>query len=116
MGYEFYVNQYGGSAIDEGQWPELSRRASEKLAQYKRRYRVTGGETQERMAVCAMAEAMAYFSAAQNGQGGLRYASVGSVSVSGKGIYSQVDISPEAQERELYRIVGQYLTVYRGVG
>ena len=72
--------------------------------------------TMRKMALCAMAEAIGYFDAAQNGQGGLRYASVGTVSVSGKGIYSQVDISAAAQEKELYRTASRYLQIYRGIG
>ncbi len=116
MDYEFYVNQYHGQAIDEGQWPALSSRAEEQLAGYKRDYRVTGTEEQEKRAVCALAELMGYYADARNGQGGLRYASVGSVSVSGKGIYSQVDISPEGEERELYRCARRYLHIERGWG
>lgn len=114
MDYGFYARQYRGTAISETDWPFLSARAAEQLARYKRDYAVTGSEEAENKAVCAMAEAMQYFTAAQNGEGGLRYASVGNVSVSGKGIYSQVDISPAAQARELYRCACQYLTIYRG--
>ena len=114
MGYEFYVNQYGGSAIDEGQWPELSRRASEKLAQYKRRYRVTGGETQERMAVCAMAEVLDYYEAAMSGTSAVQSASIGSVSVNYGSAISKIDLSPKGQEKSLYRAACQYLDIYRG--
>ena len=114
--YDFYKNTYCGTAIGEDEFPELLRRAADQLALYKRGYTVTGTEEMEKMALCAMAEAIGYFDAAQNGQGGLRYASVGTVSVSGKGIYSQVDISPEAQQRELYRTAQRYLEIYRGSG
>ena len=114
--YEFYTQVYGGTAMDQGVFSELIRRAMDQLARYKRCFRVSGDEQMEKMALCAMAEVMGYFDAAQNGQGGLRYASVGTVSVSGKGIYSQVDISPEAMERELYRAAGTYLDIYRGTG
>ena len=112
--YDFYKNTYCGTAISVEDFPELMARAKDKLAHYRRTYRVEGDETMEKMALCAMAEAISYFDAAQNGQGGLRYASVGTVSVSGKGIYSQVDISPKAQEKELYRTASMYLTIYRG--
>lgn len=114
--YDFYLNTYGGTAIPESQFPELLKRAEDKLAFYERTYRVSGDGNMRSMALCAMAEAIGYFEAAQNGQGGLRYASVGTVSVSGKGIYSQVDISPKAQEAELYRSAATYLTIYRGRG
>ena len=112
--YDFYKNTYCGTAISEAEFPELLKRAEDKLAFYEGVYRVSGEETLRKMALCAMAEAIGYFDAAQNGQGGLRYASVGTVSVSGKGIYSQVDISPAAQEKELYRAASLYLTIYRG--
>ena len=112
--YRFYVETYGGSALNEAELREVSKRAQEQLAFYDRCYRVTGDDTARKMAVCAMADAIAYFQAAQNGEGGLRYAKVGTTSVSGKGIYSAVDISPKAQERELYRIASRYLDIYRG--
>ena len=113
--YDFYKEHYKGDSLGEGEFPRLAARAMEQLARYKRCYRVTGSEEAEKFAICAMAEAIGYFDAAQNGQGGLRYASVGTVSVSGKGIYSQVDISPEARELELYRCAALYLDIYRGV-
>ena len=112
--YDFYLNTYCGMAIRPEDFPELMARAEDKLASYERLYHVSGDAHMRAMALCAMAEAMGYFDAAQNGQGGLRYASVGTVSVSGKGIYSQVDISPAAQEKELYRAAALYLTIYRG--
>lgn len=114
--YDFYLNTYCGTAIQPEDFPELLARAEDKLASYERLYHVKGDENMRNMALCAMAEAIGYFDAAQNGQGGLRYASVGTVSVSGRGIYSQVDISPKAQEKELYRAASLYLTIYRGTG
>lgn len=114
--YDFYRNVYRGTAIEQGEFSELLQRARDQLAMYRRSYRVEGEENQEKMALCALAEAIGYFDAAQNGEGGLRYASVGTVSISGKGIYSQVDISPQAQARELFRTAGRYLKIYRGVG
>lgn len=111
---QFYRQVYGGTAISSEELPQLMARAGDYLAQYKRAYRVTGSETDQKKAICAMAEAIAYFEAAQNGLGGLRYASVGTVSVSGKGIYSQLDISPKAMEQELLRCARRYLEVYRG--
>ena len=112
---KFYRETYGGSALSEAELPEAVKRAAEQLAQYERFFRVTGDETARKMAICAMAEAIVYFQKAQNGEGGLRYAKVGTVSVSGKGIYSAVDISPKAQERELYRAACRYLDIYRGI-
>ena len=112
--YDFYLNTYCGTAIDAQEFPCYLARAEDKLSYYERTYQVTGDENMRKMALCAMAEVIGYFDAAQNGQGGLRYASVGTVSVSGKGIYSQVDISPKAQEKELYRTACRYLNIYRG--
>ena len=114
--YPFYREVFRGTALEEADFPEAAARAEDVLRSYERAYRVTGSAEDRARAVCAMAEVIAYFDAAQNGQGGLRYAKVGSVSVSGKGIYSQVDISASAQEKELYRTAGRYLEIYRGTG
>ena len=100
--------------MEEDAFREAAARAEDVLRGYARSYRVTGSEAAKAKALCAMAEVISYFDAAQNGRGGLRYAKVGSVSVSGKGIYSQVDISAKAQEKELYRTACRYLTIYRG--
>ena len=113
--YDFYLNTYCGTAMEAEEFPYYIARAEDQLAQYARTYQVTGDGNMRKMALCAMAEAIAYFDAAQNGQGGLRYASVGTVSVSGKGIYSQVDISPAARDRELYRAACRYLTICRAI-
>ena len=114
--YDFYENVYCGNGLEPDEFPEYWARAGEKLDYYCRRYRVSGDETMFSMARCAMADVMAYYDAARNGQGGLRYASVGTVSVSGKGIYSQVDVSPAAEERDLYRTAATYLDICRAVG
>ena len=113
--FGFYRQVYGGTSLREDTFPEAAARAADVLRFYARSYRVTGAEEDKARAICAMADSIAYFDAAQNGEGGLRYAKVGSVSVSGKGIYSQVDISPKAQEMELYRLAGTYLVFYRGI-
>ena len=113
--YGFYLETYGGSALSEAEFAEAVKRATEQLALYERSFRVTGDEVARKMAICAMADAIVYFQKAQNGEGGLRYAKVGTVSVSGKGIYSAVDISPQAQEKELYRTACRYLDIYRGI-
>ncbi len=113
--YDFYKETYMGSSITEAEWPQFQRMATDKLNHYKRVYTVTAPAADaEALAVCAMADALAYFSAAQNGTGAVASASIGSVSVSYSG--SNVDISPKAQERELYRCATIYLEIYRGVG
>ena len=113
--YSFYATVYLGESISEEDFPRLAKRAGDCLARYKRIYTVTAPDEQsEDMAVCAMADALAYFEAVQNGTGGVvSAASIGSVSVS----YSagnDVDASPAAQERELYRCARLYLDIYRG--
>jgi hypothetical protein len=116
VNYCFYMHNYKGVSIDLMEWPTYEARAAAQLAQYKRIYTVTApDENAEAMAVCAMADALAYFTAAQNGTGAVASASIGSVSVS-YGSPSAVDLSPKGQARELYRCASQYLDIYRGVG
>ena len=115
--FDFYTNTYHGGSISAAEWATYEARATEQLAQYKRIYTVTvpeGSENAESMAVCAMADAIAYFAAAVNGGGQLTSASIGSVS-SGYSTSSGVDISAKGQARELYRCAYQYLEIYRGV-
>lgn len=117
--YAFYWNVYGGRSIQELEFPMYVQRADEQLRRYKRIYTVTAPEKDaEAMAVCAMADALAYFTAAQNGAGGvISSASLGSVSVSySGGAAAAVDLSPKGQEKELYRCARRYLDIYRGVG
>ena len=116
--FSFYSDVYRGSSIPEAEWQLYEKRAEEQLARYKRLYTVTApDEKAEAMAICAMAEALAYFTAAQNGAGGtVASASIGSVSVSYAGASSAVDLSPKGQAKELYRCASQYLEIYRGVG
>ena len=112
---QFYTEVYGGVALEGAELTEALKRAGDVLARLEHCCRVSEFvENGRKLAQCAMADSIAYFAAAQNGHGGLRYASVGTVSVSGKGIYSAVDISPAAQERELLRCAKTYLDIYRG--
>lgn len=115
--YDFYANTYRGSSIPETDWDLFEKRADDQLRRFKRIYTVTApDENAEAMAICAMADALAYFTAAQNGTGGaVASASIGSVSVSYAGT-SAVDVSPKAQAKELYRCASQHLEIYRGVG
>lgn len=115
--YDFYISEYCGCSISIAEWDLFARRAQEQLNRYKRVYTVTAPEeTSEAMAVCAMADALAYFTAVQNGAGAVSSASIGSVSVSYGGVQDAVDLSPKGQARELYRCACQYLDIYRGVG
>lgn len=114
--YDFYVDVYKGSSISSDEWRLFAKRAEEKLEHYKRIYAVKPlCEHAEGLAVCAMADAIAYFTAALNGDSRTVSAvSIGSVSVSYQGKNS-VDLSPRGQERELLRCTQMYLEVYRGV-
>lgn len=116
--YEFYASVYMGDSIPENEFPRLAKRAGEQLARYKRIYTVTAPEqNSEDMAICAMADALAYYEAAQSGTGGpVSAASIGSVSVSYSGSANAVDTSQAAQARELYRCAKLYLDIYRGCG
>ncbi len=115
--YGFYTDTYKGASIQAPDWDLFEKQATSQLAKYKRNFTVTAPEEHsEAMAVCAMADALAYFTAAQNGAAGaVNSASIGSVSVSYGGA-SGVDLSPKGQERELYRCACQHLDIYRGVG
>ena len=119
--FKFYEESYHGSSISAEDWPTFEARAADQLARYKRIYTVTepeGSTDAESKAVCAMADAMAYFTAAQNGAGGpVSSASIGSVSVSYAGASGgAVDLSAKAQSKELYRCACLHLDIYRGVG
>ena len=115
--YEFYKDTYLGSSITENEWPTFVVRAHDQLNHYKRIYTVTApGENSEAMAVCAMADALAYFTAAQNGMGAVASASIGSVSVNYGSAANAVDFSQKGQAKELYRCASLYLELYRGVG
>ena len=111
----FYKEVFGGLM----QQPQMYlARAEEKLKYYERTYTVTEAvENGRKLAICAMADALAYFTAVQNGAGGaVASATIGSVSVSYAGAASAVDLSPKGQAKELYRCASQYLEIYRGVG
>lgn len=114
--YDFYTCAYEGSSISCEEWDLFARRAEEKLRCYQRIYSVTAfAPDGESMAICAMADAYAYFTAMQNSEGGaVSAASIGSVSVSYQS-KNVVDISPKGQEKELLRCARMYLDIYRGV-
>ena len=114
-----YEAAYNGTAITDcafpGEWEYYSGQAIAKLEHYKRIYTVIApDEKAEKMAVCAMADALFYFANAQNGTTDVSSASIGSVSVS-YNVPKAVDLSPKAQEQELFRCASQYLEIYRGV-
>ena len=102
--YEFYVNQYLGSAIPEKAFSGVAAQAQQHLDRFKRIYRVeSSGEAAESMAVCAMAETLW-----ERRKAGTASASIGGVSV------QYADTLP--LNRALYQKASIYLDIYRGVG
>ena len=79
--YEFYRSRYNGGSIPDDEWPEYSTRAEAILYRYKRIYTVTVPDYEpeaEKLAVCAMAEALHSFDLIANGEGGpVQSASIG---------------------------------------
>lgn len=105
VNYEFYVNQYLGSAIPEKMFRGMAAQAEQVLNRFQRAYRVeTSGQEAVSMAICAMAECLW-----QNRNKNLTSASIGSVSV-------QYETDRSALRRELYDKASIYLDIYRGVG
>ena len=103
--FEFYVNQYLGSAIPEKAFSGVAAQAEQVLARLKQTYRVeSSGQEAESMAICAMAESLW-----QNRSKGLTSANIGSVSV-------RYETDRKALRRELYDKACIYLDIYRGVG
>lgn len=115
--YEFYTGTYQGGALSADEWPAAEREASAMLERYKRIYTVTApDQTAESMAVCAMAEVLAFHARAEAGQGGpVASASIGSVSVSWAGT-AGIDLSEKGKASRLYRAAALYLDICRGVG
>ena len=103
--YEFYVNQYLGSAIPETGFSGVAAQAQRYLDKLKRVYRLeSSGEAAENMAVCAMAESLW----SRRNQG-VASANVGNVSV-------RYHTDKSALTRELYEKASIYLDIFRGVG
>ena len=102
--FRFYTDTYLGTRIPEKQFPESMARARDALAAFRRRYTVTGGQMEENMALCAMAEAI-YGTSCRRGAVS---ATVGSVSVR----YADGE---KQLWRELLESARIYLGIYRGV-
>ena len=105
--YDFYINTYLGSTIDEKSFPAAAARAAAVLEGYERCCRVhCPGPDSRRMALCAMAEVI-------HSYGQSRFvdsASIGSVSV------RWGSRGGHALEQELLRKAGIYLDILRGGG
>lgn len=110
--YGFYAGIYGGSSIPAAEFDGYIRAADAHLERYRQIYTLSPRrEDGEKMALCAMADALYYFDFVQNG-GLAASVSVGSVSCS-RAQTSLPDTSPAAQSRELYRCAGLYLEINR---
>ena len=95
--YEFYVNDYLGSAIPEKAFSGVATQAKDWLECFKSKYRVeSSGWSAENMAICAMAES-------------LWSRRSGELNFSGKTAERQ------SLGRELYEKASIYLDIYRGV-
>lgn len=119
--YEFYRSRYNGGSIPDDEWADYETRAMAQLNRYKRIYTVAVPQDEpdaEKLAVCAMADAMHNFDLIASGEGGaVQSVSIGSVSTSFGGNGSNAaDVSPSGQAKELYRCACLYLDIYRGVG
>ena len=108
--FDFYCGCYLGSRIPQKAFPEMASRAQAALDRFKGIYRVvSSGPEAEKMALCAMAEAV--YGAKQN-RSGVASATVGSVSVR----YEDSGSRNRALWRELYEQASIYLDIYRGAG
>ena len=108
--HAFYVDCYLGSLIPEKAFAACAARAQAALDRFKRSYQVvSSGPEAEKMAVCAMAEAVY---AAKKNRGGVSSATVGNVSVH----YAGSESEDRLLWRELYEQASIYLDIYRGVG
>lgn len=108
--YSFYVNNYGGDSITADEFDRIALRVQAVLDKYKRIWTVKEPtEDAEEMALCAMADAFYFYEAKQNEY---QSSSIGSVSSSKGGM----DISTQAQDREMYKCASLYLDIYKGVG
>ena len=114
--FEFYRDSYGGDSVPQEEFAACARDAQAQLDRYQQIYTVSSrGENSEEMALCAMIDALYFFSCAANGESGAASVSVGSVS-SSRAQGAQPDLSPAAQSRELYRCACLYLDIFRGGG
>lgn len=104
--YDFYVNDYLGSAIPEKSFSGVAARAAEGLERLKRRYRVLPtDEMSEKMALCAMAEALYHH---KNRKAGVTSATVGGVSV------RYESAGTKKLQQQLLEQARIYLDIYRG--
>lgn len=116
--YSFYECAYGGTSISFDEWVSYESRALQVLKKYNRMYTVSIPEDDpdaDKKAVCALADQIYNFDLMASGEGGpVSSSSIGSVSVSYGQAANFIDLSEEGQSKTLYKILCQYLDVYRG--
>ena len=104
--YRYYLEDYAGSSISEGQFPELMARARDWLENLERYCTVKPyGPDSRKLALCAVAEALQAWRRVQNCQ----QLSIGGVSVR----YEPGSLS---MQRKLLQAAAGYLEICRGVG
>ena len=104
--YDFYINDYLGSALTETEFRRLASRAEHWLDSLSRRCcMVADGPDSRAMAVCAVAETIELFKK----QRPISQASIGGVSV-------RYEHGDGQLQQLLLQNAGVYLDIYRGVG
>ncbi len=102
--YDFYVNDYLGTAIPEKEFPGAAIRAAEALGRLRRQYHIVpSDDVSVQMALCAMAETVYHY---ENRKAGVSMATVGGVSVR----YEK----SKSLSRQLLEKARIYLDIYRG--
>lgn len=111
--FDYYSNDYKGTAIAEGDFPAVAERATDYI-DYITRNRADGADVRVKKACCALAEAYKVITDAKKrlASGELESEKVGSWSVTYR---SGAETAANA-ERELYAIATRYLSsyMYRG--
>ena len=102
--FDFYTNTYLGVAIPEKEFPMLAAKAAGILESYERSFRVTGGQTERAMALCAMCDCLHTYNRNRH-----TAATLGSLSV-------RYEKPRQSLQRSLYQAAATYLDFYRGVG
>lgn len=109
--YQFYTGVFGGDSIPRQEFDRYAREGWAELEKFRRKYTLTPVVPDaEWMAVCQLAETLAWFDWAENGGlcGGV---SVGSMAMTGVAL---PPVGPKAKSAELYRSACLYFDAYRG--
>lgn len=118
--YGYYEDSFGGTAIEEDDWPGYEARARAHLAKFRAQYVLTPYDGDEDAAykgtVCDMAEKLQGFDLIANGEAGAKSATIGSVSVALGNTYAQsVDLSDSGQELALLKCAQLRYNVFSGL-